>query len=109
LSRPRPGAGHQRYLHHERRRLRGTHLTRMRRTTTPLPGLRMAPDRLPLRRKGNRYLFDHVDGVAATYQQRLQRVVAAWSPDGTRIAFQTDRDGNGEIYLMAPMGAGRST
>jgi TolB protein len=25
----------------------------------------------------------------------------AWSPDGTRIAFQTDRDGgNREIYVM---------
>jgi Tol biopolymer transport system component len=24
----------------------------------------------------------------------------AWSPDGTHIAFQTDRDGNDEIYLM---------
>jgi len=24
----------------------------------------------------------------------------AWSPDGTRIAFQTDRDGNLEIYVM---------
>jgi Tol biopolymer transport system component len=24
----------------------------------------------------------------------------AWSPDGSTIAFSTDRDGNGEIYLM---------
>ena len=23
-----------------------------------------------------------------------------WSPDGTKIAFQTDRDGNSEIYVM---------
>ena len=23
-----------------------------------------------------------------------------WSPDGTRIAFHTDRDGNTEIYVM---------
>jgi TolB protein len=24
----------------------------------------------------------------------------AWSPDGSLIAFQTDRDGHWEIYLM---------
>ena len=24
----------------------------------------------------------------------------AWSPDGARIAFQSDRDGNEEIYVM---------
>jgi Tol biopolymer transport system component len=24
----------------------------------------------------------------------------AWSPDGQRIAFASDRDGNGEIYVM---------
>jgi len=24
----------------------------------------------------------------------------AWSPDGTQIAFHSDRDGNGEIYTM---------
>lgn len=24
----------------------------------------------------------------------------AWSPDGTRIAFRTGRDGNSEIYVM---------
>jgi len=28
----------------------------------------------------------------------------AWSPDGTRIAFQTTRDGNSEIYLIAAAG-----
>jgi len=28
----------------------------------------------------------------------------AWSPDGTRIAFASDRSGNSEIYLMAPDG-----
>jgi TolB protein len=24
----------------------------------------------------------------------------SWSPDGLKIAFQTDRDGNNEIYSM---------
>ena len=24
----------------------------------------------------------------------------SWSPDGTKIAFQSDRDGNDEIYIM---------
>jgi Tol biopolymer transport system component len=30
---------------------------------------------------------------------------AVWSPDGTRIAFNSSRDGNVEIYLMDPDGA----
>lgn len=30
----------------------------------------------------------------------------AWSPDGSRIAFGTDRDGNHEIYLTNPDGSG---
>ena len=25
---------------------------------------------------------------------------AAWSPDATQIAFQSDRDGNPDIYIM---------
>jgi Tol biopolymer transport system component len=29
----------------------------------------------------------------------------AWSPDGSLLAFQTDRDGNWEIYLMAADGS----
>lgn len=29
-----------------------------------------------------------------------------WSPDGSRIAFQTDRDGNDEIYIMNADGTG---
>jgi TolB protein len=24
----------------------------------------------------------------------------AWSPDGTKLAFRSDRDGNSEIYVM---------
>ena len=30
----------------------------------------------------------------------------AWSPDGTRIAFQSNRDGNDEIYVMNADGTG---
>ena len=32
----------------------------------------------------------------------------AWSPDGSRIAFQTDRDGDLEIYTMTPTGGSPS-
>ena len=28
-------------------------------------------------------------------------ISAAWSPDGTQIAFASNRDGNDEIYVMA--------
>jgi TolB protein len=31
---------------------------------------------------------------------------AEWSPDGTRIAFHTDADGDGEIYVMNADGTG---
>ena len=34
---------------------------------------------------------------AADRQQRSRR---AWSPDGSKIAFETNRDGNSEIYVM---------
>jgi Tol biopolymer transport system component len=30
----------------------------------------------------------------------------AWSPDGTRIAFASHRDGNAEIYIMNVDGSG---
>ena len=32
-------------------------------------------------------------------------VVSAWSPDGTQIAFVSDRDGNWETYVMAADGS----
>ena len=32
----------------------------------------------------------------------------AWSPDGTKIAFASDRDGNVEIYVMNADGTGQT-
>ena len=31
----------------------------------------------------------------------------AWSPDGRKIAFVSDRDGNSEIYVMNADGSGQ--
>ncbi len=31
-----------------------------------------------------------------------------WSPDGRMIAFQSDRDGNSEIYVMDADGSGQT-
>ena len=52
---------------------------------------------------GNREIYViELDGTGLT---RLTNHPAAdpapaWSPDGTRIAFASNRDGNDEIYLM---------
>ena len=34
--------------------------------------------------------------------------VPVWSPDGTKIAFISDRDGNEEIYVMNTDGTGQT-
>ena len=32
----------------------------------------------------------------------------SWSPDGSRIAFNSDRDGNYEVYVMNADGTGQA-
>jgi Tol biopolymer transport system component len=61
------------------------------------------------------YVIDVSDGPNAdgTGQTRLTDNQAhdmspAWSPDGTRIAFVSDRDGNAEIYTMNADGTGQT-
>jgi Tol biopolymer transport system component len=34
----------------------------------------------------------------------VRNLVSSWSPDGSRIAFSSDRDGNTELYFMSPEG-----
>ena len=36
-------------------------------------------------------------------------VSPSWSPDGSRIAFASDRDGNPEIYVMNADGSGQTS
>ena len=43
--------------------------------------------------------------VRLTYDS-AQDAQPAWSPDGTKIAFVSDRDGNADIYVMNADGSG---
>jgi len=45
-------------------------------------------------------------GVTALTADSATEGRPAWSPDGTTIAFASDRDGNYEIYAMNADGSG---
>ena len=49
-------------------------------------------------------LADGTDEINLTQTDGPNEMEPAWSPDGTRIAFSSDRDGNYEIYTMAADG-----
>jgi Tol biopolymer transport system component len=51
----------------------------------------------------------HVINADGSGQQRLttQGAQPAWSPDGQKIAFMSERDGNAEIYVMNADGTGQ--
>ena len=46
-------------------------------------------------------------GVARLINHSADDRAPAWSPDGARIAFQSGRDGNNEIYVMNADGSGQ--
>lgn len=61
---------------------------------------------------GPRYQDDifsaNADGtgeINLTQTETVQEIQPAWSPDGTRMAFASDRDGNYEIFTMAADGS----
>lgn len=51
----------------------------------------------------------NADGSGVTHltNNPAEEWIPAWSPDGTRIAFVSGRDGNYEIYLTIADGRGQ--
>jgi Tol biopolymer transport system component len=47
-------------------------------------------------------------GVARLTNNSAEDRSPSWSPDGTRITFDSDRDGNREIYVMNADGSGQT-
>ena len=60
-----------------------------------------AHDSVPARLQLDLYVIN-ADGTGETQisADTANEAQPAWSPDGTKIAFVTDRDGNNEIYVM---------
>src|SRR4051794_10077329 len=48
---------------------------------------------------------DGTDEVNLTNTDNAREIDPTWSPDGTRIAFSSNRDGNFDIYTMAADGS----
>ena len=48
----------------------------------------------------------YVGSANVTSTPRVREYAPAWSPDGTRLAYVSYRDGNAEIYVMAADGSG---
>ena len=64
-------------------------------------------ERLRPRRRTTRPPPFHVIGVDGTGEQPVEHAHApAWSPDGSRIAVVSDREGTNKIFLVDPDGGG---
>jgi hypothetical protein len=51
------------------------------------------------------WLLDEEGKEVQLTDNEADDLLPAWSPGGTKIAFETDRDGNSEIYVMKSNGA----